>query len=375
VIRIGQYCPSRAGDGTAAGTGMARRPVRGDTWPVPAGEVAMASNTTRVGPGARVVLRAVVYYAVLVTVTALMWRYLPRSAQEMPSSLDTLFGGRSAAIRAAQPAPLDEVSLSITVGVAMLAAVLLSLPVAWVYQLTRAKRGYQQSVVQLLIVLPAVVAGIVLLVKYSLALAFSLAGIVAAVRFRNTLDDSKDAVYVFLATGVGLASAVNLPVAAVISIGFNAVVLVLWYTDFGSAPVELDGRIAEQRLRRARQLARTGTFVARIDDEVFRNMTREQLEGVAQRAWRRAQQQGDEAGEAEETRVRVRTRDLAAMRSRVEPRLTEYVKTWRIGAISESDGVHVAEYHVQLKKKSTTEDLLALLRASGSEQIITAELV
>jgi hypothetical protein len=375
VIRIGQYCPSRAGGGKTAGTAMARRPMRGDTWPVPAGEVAMASNTTRIGPGARVVLRAVVYYAVLVTATALVWRYLPRSAQEMPSSLDTLFGGRSAAIRAAQPAPLDEVSLSITVGVAMLAAVLLSLPVAWVYQLTRAKRGYQQSVVQLLIVLPAVVAGIVLLVKYSLALAFSLAGIVAAVRFRNTLDDSKDAVYVFLATGVGLASAVNLPVAAVISIGFNAVVLVLWYTDFGSAPVELDGRIAEQRLRRARQLARTGTFVARIDDEVFRNMTREQLEGVAQRAWRRAQQQGDEPGEAEETRVRVRTRDLAAMRSRVEPRLTEYVKTWRIGAISESDGVHVAEYHVQLKKKSTTEDLLALLRASGSEQIITAELV
>ena len=337
----------------------------------------MGSNATRVGPGARVVLRAVVYYAVLVTVTTLVWRYLPRSAQEMPSSLDTLFGGggRSAAMRAAQPAPLDEVSLSITVGIAMLAAVLLSLPVAWVYQLTRAKRGYQQSVVQLLIVLPAVVAGIVLLVKYSLALAFSLAGIVAAVRFRNTLDDSKDAVYVFLATGVGLASAVNLPVAAVISIGFNAVVLVLWYTDFGSAPVELDGRIAEQRLRRARRLARTGTFVARIDDEVFRNMTREQLEGVAQRAWRRAQQEGADPSESGETRVRVRTRDLAAMRSRVEPRLTEYVKTWRIGAISEADGVHVAEYHVQLKKKSTTEDLLALLRASGSEQIITAELL
>jgi hypothetical protein len=66
-------------------------------------------------------------------------------------------------------------------------------------------------------------------------------GIVAAVRFRNTLDDSKDAVYVFLATAIGLASAVNLPVAAVISIGFNALALVMYYTDFGSAPVELDG--------------------------------------------------------------------------------------------------------------------------------------
>ena len=236
--------------------------------------------------------------------------------------------------------------LALTVGVAMLAAVLLSLPVAWVYLVTRAKRGYQQSVVQLLIILPAVVAGIVLLVKYSLALAFSLAGIVAAVRFRNTLDDSKDAVYVFLATAIGLAAAVNLPVAAVISIGFNTVVLVLWYTDFGSAPMELEGRIAEQRLKRARQLARTGTFVARIDDEVFQNMTREQLEGVAQRAWRRAQASTDDSAPVpEETRVRIRTNDIQALRRAVEPRLTEHVKHWRLGGVDQRRRSGVRRVH------------------------------
>jgi len=324
------------------------------------------------------VLRAVVYYAVLITATTLAWRYIPHATQELPASLDTLFGGHSAAVRAARDViPLDETTLAITVAVAMLAAVLLSLPVAWVYQLTRAKRGYQQSVVQLLIVLPAVVAGIVLLVKYSIALAFSLAGIVAAVRFRNTLDDSKDAVYVFLATAVGLASAVNLPVAAVVSIAFNTIALVLWYTDFGSAPVELDGRIADQRLKRARQLARTGTFVARIDDEVFRNMTREQLEGVAQRAWKRAQAQETDAGDEapQEVRVRIRTNDLAAMRRAVDPRLTENVKNWRIGAIGDNEGVQTAEYHVQLKKKASPDDLLALLRASGSDQVLTVELL
>ena len=335
----------------------------------------MASSGFKLEPGTRVVVRAIVYYAVLITATTYAWRFLPHSPYELPASLDTLFGGREAAARAADPAPLDEVTLAGTVAVAMLAAVLLSLPVAWVYLLTRAKRGYQQSVVQLLIILPTVVAGIVLLVKYSLALAFSLAGIVAAVRFRNTLDDSKDAVYVFLATAIGLSSAVNLPVAAVISIVFNAVVLVLYYTDFGSAPVELDGRIAEQRLKRARQLARTGTFVARIDDEVFRNMTKDQLEGVAQRAWKRAQAADDASEPTEEVRVKVRTRDLSSMRRAVEPRLTENVKTWRIGAIHEADGVQTAEYHVQLKKKATPDDLLALLRASGSDQVITVELL
>ena len=335
----------------------------------------MASSGFKLEPGTRVVVRAIVYYAILITATTYAWRFLPHSPYELPASLDTLFGGREAAARAADPAPLDEVTLAGTVAVAMLAAVLLSLPVAWVYLLTRAKRGYQQSVVQLLIILPTVVAGIVLLVKYSLALAFSLAGIVAAVRFRNTLDDSKDAVYVFLATAIGLSAAVNLPVAAVISILFNTVVLVLYYTDFGSAPVELDGRIAEQRLRRARQLARTGTFVARIDDEVFRNMTKEQLEGVAQRAWKRAQAADDASEPTEEVRVKVRTRDLSSMRRAVEPRLTENVKTWRIGAIHEADGVQTAEYHVQLKKKATPDDLLALLRASGSDQVITVELL
>jgi hypothetical protein len=327
------------------------------------------------GPGARLVLRSVVYYAVMITATTLAWRYLPRATHELPASLDTLFGGRTTAVHARDVVPLDEATFAITVAVAMLAAVLLSLPVAWVYQLTRAKRGYQQSVVQLLIVLPAVVAGIVLLVRYSVTLAFSLAGIVAAVRFRNTLEDSKDAVYVFLATALGLASAVNLPVATVVSIGFNTIVLVLWYTDFGSAPVELDGRIAEQRLKRARQLARTGTFVARIDDEVFRNMTPEQLEGVAQRAWKRARAQEGDAEEIPEVRVRIRTKDLAAMRRAVDPRLTENVKNWRIGAIGDADGVQTAEYHVQLKKKGTPDDLLALLRASGSDQVLTVELV
>ena len=373
--RIAPMCAPRQRCGKACSTGMARRAAVGDTWPVLAEEVAMSSNGYKLEPGTRVVVRAVVYYAVLITVTTLIWRFLPRSTNELPSSLDTLFGGgRSAAARAAQTAPLDETTLSITVGVAMLAAVLLSIPVAWVYLLTRAKRGYQQSVVQLLIILPTVVAGIVLLVKYSVALAFSLAGIVAAVRFRNTLDDSKDAVYVFLATAIGLASAVNLPVAAVISIGFNALALVMYYTDFGSAPVELDGRIAEQRLKRARQLARTGTFVARIDDEVFRNMTREQLEGVAQRAWKRAQA-GDDAPEPEEVRVRMRTRDLNALRRAVDPRLTENVKTWRIGAINEREGVHTAEYHVQLKKKTTPDELIALIRASGADQLLNVELI
>ncbi len=327
--------------------------------------------------GTRVVIRAVVYYIVLIGGATLLWRFLPHGSAAIPASLEALLGTGTELEPRVVP-PLEEVTLAVTVAVAMTAAVLLSLPVAWVYLLTRAKRGYQQSVVQLLVILPTVVAGIVLLVKYSLALAFSLAGIVAAVRFRNTLDDSKDAVYVFLAIAIGLSSAVNLPVAAVLSIGFNAVALILWYTDFGSAPVEMDGRIAERRLSRAKNLARTGTFVARVDDEVLKNMTREQLEGIAERAWKRAQANnntGEMQAVVEERILRVQTEDATALRRVLEPRLEEFTKSWRFGSMESIYGMSVLEYRIQLRKKISADDLLALVRAAGSTQVVSAEVV
>ena len=336
----------------------------------------MTNSTPQRSAATRIIVRSVVYYVVLVGITTLAWKFIPRNSAAIPASLEALLGGAEAVTSRGIPVvQLDEGSLAISVAVAILAAVLLSLPVAWVYQLTRAKRGYQQSVVQLLVVLPAVVAGIVLLVKYSVALAFSLAGIVAAVRFRNTLDDSKDAVYVFLATAIGLASAVNLPVATVMSIGFNMVSLVLWFTDFGSAPVELDGRIAEKRLKRAKDLARTGTFVALVDDEVLRNMSREQLEGVAERAWKRANATEESPGAVQaELRLRISTTDQAAMRRAVEMRLQEYTKQWRVGAITHDDGITVVEYHVQLRKKTTPDELLTLVRTAGSSTVTDVEL-
>lgn len=334
-------------------------------------------NALLVGtPASRVIARTAVYYAVLVTVGMVLWRWIPSTNARIPASLEALMGGVEQVTSRGMPlVQLDEASLALSVAVAILSAVLLSLPVAWIYQLTRAAKGYQQSIVQLLVVLPAVVSGIVLLVKYSVALAFSLAGIVAAVRFRNTLDDSKDAVYVFLATALGLASAVNVPVAAVMSIMFNIVSLMLWYTDFGSSPIELDGRIAQKRLKRAKQLARTGTFVARIDDEVFRNMTKDQLEGVADRAWRRASATHKEPPPvAEELKLRITTTDQAAMRNTIEMRLEEYTKHWRVGAIEQNDGITVVEYYVQLRKKTTPEALLMLVRTAGSSLVTHAEL-
>jgi len=328
-------------------------------------------------------LRVVVYYSLFGVALWLVAKWLPHSELIARESLDAIFGStaQQVASKRATPLPIDQTALALTVGLAMVSSVLLTLPVAWIYVLSRSKRGYQQSVVQTLIMLPVVVAGIVVLVKYSLALAFSLAGIVAAVRFRTSLDDSKDAVYIFLATGIGLAAAVNVPVALVISVVFNAVMLMLWYSDFGRTPAHLEGRVADRRMQKAMEtLSRTGTFVARLDKEVFKDMTAEQLEAVADRAWRRRRRnlpdvEDESDGAKREVLLRVRTFDVESSRTVVEPVLDAQLKRWRYGrVINENDGTHILEYSVVLRKHLLPESLLERVRTECAPHVIGAEL-
>lgn len=115
---------------------------------------------------------------------------------------------------------------------AVTGAFLLALPVAFVYVRTRNSLKYDQSLVQTVIMLPVVITAILIVVQNSLALAFSLAGIVAAVRFRNNLKDSRDAVYIFAAVGVGFAAGVGqLAIATFLSVFFSVLELILWKLD------------------------------------------------------------------------------------------------------------------------------------------------
>jgi Domain of unknown function (DUF4956) len=182
-------------------------------------------------------LRLLAFYAVVVGIAAALIYYVPflRAAwsTEAVAAVQT---GDALNGTGVAPAPPDQRMLDRTVIMVLItfSALALSLPVAWIYMYTRRLR-YDPSLVHSVIILPMVVAGIVVIVKDSVALAFSLAGIVAAVRFRNTLKDPKDAVYIFLALGIGLASGVQaVDVALVMSMLFNLVVLVLWKWNLGS---------------------------------------------------------------------------------------------------------------------------------------------
>ena len=132
--------------------------------------------------------------------------------------------------------------------IACIGAIILTVPVTWAYFITSRARRIDQSFVQTIVILPVVVTGIAMIVLNSLALAFSLAGIVAAVRFRFALNQPSDAMYIFVAIGIGLGSGIGaLGVAAVISIAFVLATLAIWKLEYGKT---LSGRFLTMMTRR-----------------------------------------------------------------------------------------------------------------------------
>ena len=117
---------------------------------------------------------------------------------------------------------------------ASVGAAILIVPVSWVYFITSRSKEVDPSFVQTIVILPIVVSCISIIVMDNIALAFSLAGIVAAVRFRFTLDQPSHAMYIFAAIGIGLGAGIGaLGVAAVTSMAFVYAMLTIWRLQYG----------------------------------------------------------------------------------------------------------------------------------------------
>jgi len=133
---------------------------------------------------------------------------------------------------------------SITNGVLFLllhlsGTILLMIPITWTFMATRRDIGYHKNFARALIALPICATTIVLLIQDSLALAFGLAALVAAVRFRVVLDEAIDGIFIFAAICVGLAAGVGfLGIAAVMTLFFCFTMLVLWHMEFGENPLD-----------------------------------------------------------------------------------------------------------------------------------------
>jgi hypothetical protein len=113
-------------------------------------------------------------------------------------------------------------------------AAIFTVPISWAYFITSRSRRIDQSFLQTIMILPIVVTGIAMIVVNSIALAFSLAGVVAAVRFRFSLSQPSDAMYIFVAIAIGLGCGIGaVGVSCVISFTFVLATLIIWKLEYG----------------------------------------------------------------------------------------------------------------------------------------------
>jgi hypothetical protein len=344
----------------------------------------MARRSAPVPIWSNILLRTAIYYAVLAVVLYWLRDLSVGGLPVLNEDASTVVGlGKKALAKDLGP---QAGPAALPTAIAMITALLFSIPVAWIYTLTHRKKGWKQGTVQSMVIMPVVIAGIVILLKYSLALAFGMAAIVAAVRFKSVLNDTRDSVFMLCAIGMGLSAGVVPEIAGVLSFLFNSIVVAMWYLDFGRAPAALEGKLAEATLERALEHAsRTGTFVARMDDEVFKSLAPDQLEAIADRAWRRRKRNAPDLADTDENRavthedysslLRLRTASPEKLRDVIEAEFPSLFKRWRFGdVVHEADGLHVVEYAVEMGSTVTPGVVSDTLRGVAAQHLVRLEL-
>jgi hypothetical protein len=247
--------------------------------------------------------------------------------------------------------------------VAMVGALLLMLPIAWAYVATRERHKVDQSLVTTISLLPIAVAAIMVIVRDSLAVAFSLAGIAGLVRFRNALDDARDAMYVILAIAVGLGAGVGaLEAAAALTVLFNLVAVILWKWNTAH-PVIADIALGERTVPEGQSLLQAITssepraqhpwpvaewFEPAAAKPLLETGTSPTLDGGTQKG------QGI---------LRVHAADDAPTRREVEEVIDAHAKSWGFESDDRgADGLPTLTYEVLLKKRYQPAHLLRALQ-------------
>jgi hypothetical protein len=242
--------------------------------------------------------------------------------------------------------------------VQMLGALLLVLPIAFVYVRTRTRLKYDHSLVQTVIILPIVVTAILVVVRDSLALAFSLAGIVAAVRFRNTLKESGDTVYIFCSIGIGFATGIHaLAVATVLSLFFVTVELALWKFNFS----------AEFERTFARLCLPSGADLEMISTAI----------GEPAGGGGAVRQERPDPGSSEEDRtsvLRIYVDGVEQARPQVEVVLQRDTKHWTLAKVGPSEGgPTVLEYRIRPRKRVDLDTLRERLLKEGAPHVVATD--
>ena len=324
--------------------------------------------------------RLAAYYGVVAVVFLLLYRFFPTIDSVMsgdrlvelaktPSFLQD--GLQAGQVQAPVASIQSRFAFAANTLFVFVSTFVLMLPVTWVYMSARWGRGYNQSVAQALIVLPMIVAGVVLIVRNSLALAFSLGGIVAAVRFRTNMSDTRDIVYIFLAIVVGFAAGVQvIMVALLLTVLFNFVLVAIWRWDFGR-PV-LEPTASAQWAEPLHDLAGTDRGGVPVPDrDLVLALTPKKAEALAERFERVRDILGPKGKKPKyDAVVAVTSNEVAEAQKHLEPALEQVTKRWKLDEVVSNSGKPSEIYYLVHTKKSVPRDaMVTAIRASGNGSI------
>ncbi len=328
--------------------------------------------------------RLIAYYAVLALIVFLISRFIP-AADELMSGRSPIGMSGMASVTAkgakllkdgmdtvAVPANLapgnqNRLEHALATILVFLSTLALMLPVSWVYMSARRERKHSQSVAQTLLVLPMIVAGVILIVRDSLALAFSLAGVVAAVRFKTSLADARDVVFIFLAIAVGFAAGTQvLSVAAIVSLMFNFVLVFIWQYDFGRNVLEPTA--SSTWTEPLHELAGKSLDGDKVPDrDLMLALTPKKVEQLAERFKRVQSLVGENGHKPKYTAIlSFATGQVADAQKHVETVLDQFAKRWTLDECVVRDGKPAECFYLIRPKKSVTRDqLLTEVRKAG----------
>ncbi|HVT40572.1 MAG TPA: DUF4956 domain-containing protein [Gemmatimonadaceae bacterium] len=329
--------------------------------------------------------RLVAYYAVLAVVVFLLYRFFPIVDQLLSGEGSSFLtkgpqmltdGLNSDQVQSAGSDTLSRLELAITNTIVFISTLALMLPVSWVYMSARKERVHNQSIVQTLLILPMVVAGVILIVRNSLALAFSLAGVVAAVRFRTSLRDARDVVFIFLAIAVGFAAGVQvLSVAALLSMIFNFVLVLIWRYDFGRNVLEPTAA-SQWTAPLSELVVKDDTGMGVPDRDLVLALTPKKVEVLRARFKRVGSLLGTNGKKPRYDAVlSITTGAVTEAQQHVERALDEYAKRWKLDEVVTNAGKPSELYYLVRTRKSVPRDvLLTAIRADGGGSINSCEL-
>jgi len=265
--------------------------------------------------------------------------------------------------------------VAITTLLILLGVVALMLPVTWVYMSARPIPGHNQQIAQTLLILPVVVAGIVYIIQNSLALAFSLAGVMAAVRFRTTLRDTRDVVYIFLSIVVGFAAGVqSLAVGALISLFFNLVILITWRYDYGRNV--LTPTASSQWAGPLHTLASPTGELEIPDRDLILSLTPEKADALADRFGRVRDALGKKKKKPRyDSVLSITTYHVPEVQNHVDKVLDKMAKRWALDEVVSNTGRPSEIYYLlRLRKSVPRDDLLTAIHQGSDGMIDTVNL-